>query len=86
VGEDERSEGGSKSENGGGLVGLTIERGTWRWSKTRWGPRRLGCRLGRDVCTLGHGRRREGVAGGAFGAESNGAWGKIWPAMGAAHF
>jgi hypothetical protein len=40
------------------------------------GPWWLGRRHGRDACSLGHGRRREGVAGGAVGAESNGGAGK----------
>jgi hypothetical protein len=46
TGEDERGEGGSKTGNGGGLVGLTVGgRWRWWWSEIRWGgPRWLGRR------------------------------------------
>jgi hypothetical protein len=37
---------------------------------------RLDRRCGRDACSLGRGRRREGVASGAVGAENNGGTGK----------
>jgi hypothetical protein len=47
-----------------------------RRSKMHRGPWWLGRRHGRDACSLGHGRRREGVAGGAVRAESNGGAGK----------